>query len=89
MMDREIRFLKVGFKNFGKAAVFQLTRTDTYLTAGAVVLGAALGSKSKEKAVEAGVFAMVGMVGFAVMHLGVPAATEEFMKEEGMTITEE
>jgi hypothetical protein len=88
IMNKEMRFLQVGLKNFGKAAMFQLSRKDTYLTASAVAVGALIGSKSKDKAIEAGTFAMLGMVGFAVMHLGVPAAVDEFMAEEE-NITEE
>jgi hypothetical protein len=89
IMDKKMKFLQVGFKNFGRAAMFQLSRKDTYLTAGAVALGAFIGSKSKEKAINAGTYAMIGMVGFAVMHLGVPAAADELMEEYDIDEEEE
>jgi hypothetical protein len=89
IMDKEMKFVQIGLKNFGKAAMFQLSKKDTYLTAGAVAVGAFIGSKSKEKAIQAGTYAMIGMVGFAVMHLGVPKATDEFMEWEESISEEE
>jgi hypothetical protein len=88
-MNKTMKFLQIGYKNFGKAAMFQLSKKDTYVTAGAVALGALLASKSKEKAVQAGMYAMTGMVGFAMMHLGVPKATDEFMEWEKSIVKEE
>jgi hypothetical protein len=88
-MNKEMKFLQVGLKNFGKAAMFQLSKKDTYLTAGAITLGALIGSKSKDRAIEAGTFAMLGIVGFAVMHKGVPQATKEFMEWEESIAEEE
>jgi hypothetical protein len=73
--------LKLAAKSVGKAALWHLCKHETYLAAGAVGVGAGLASKSVHKGIEAGVMAVIGMVGFTSFHASIPVEVDKAIKD--------
>lgn len=85
-MNNNVKSAILGVGVFMGGVEYHLKNPVTYLAAGAVGIGATIASKSVRQGIEAGAFAVIGMIGFTTMeaipHVYKQAVEDGILEED-------